>query len=564
MDVLQLDFAQRGLLEVLALAAGAGVLGTWIVLRGLAFYAHAVGTAAFPGLVLADGLGVAASAGAALTAGIVALLVAVLVRRDREGTDSVTALVLVGALALGVVLASDVFESGAGVDALLFGSLFTVEGADVALAAVVSALVVAVALVAGPRWLAVGFDERTARAQGLPAGRADAVLLALVTLLVVASLSAVGALLVTAILVVPAATTRLLCSRLRTWQLATVGLVAVQGVAAVWLSVELDAPPGATLAVLAGATFALVALGRALGGRRLAAAAGAVALAGGVGACGSDDGDGASGGSGGERPRVVAATTHLADIAREVGCDRAEVTGLLEPQSDPHDYEPRPSDVRAVAEADVVLVSGGDLDEWTGEVVRSAGKEDAVLTVFDEVPVRREDDPHWWQDPRNLEAAARQVATRIGGDAGPYLERIAELDRAAARCFAAIPEAERRIVTDHDAFGYLAARYDVEVVGTVIPARTSQAQPSAGDLAELARTIERTGVRAIFPEDALEPRLARALAERTGASADFRLYADALGPEGSPGATVLGAYAHNVRELVRGMTAGEGRCELPA
>src|SRR6185437_5059099 len=109
-------FVQRGLFEVLLLSVGAGLLGTWIVLRGLSFYSHAVATAAFPGLVLADGLGFAAPLGAFGAAVLFAAAVAALARKRRSGYDSLTALALVGALALGVILASDVFHSGAEVD----------------------------------------------------------------------------------------------------------------------------------------------------------------------------------------------------------------------------------------------------------------------------------------------------------------------------------------------------------------------------------------------------------------------------------------------------------------
>jgi len=109
-DDLALPFVQRGLLEVAVLSVGAGLIGTWIVLRGLSFFAHAVGTAAFPGLVLAEGLGFAAVLGAFGTALLVAALVSWLARRERDRQDALTALVLVAALAVGVVLASDVFH----------------------------------------------------------------------------------------------------------------------------------------------------------------------------------------------------------------------------------------------------------------------------------------------------------------------------------------------------------------------------------------------------------------------------------------------------------------------
>src|SRR3954454_5027502 len=119
-------FVQRGAFEVLLLSVGAGVLGTWIVVRGLAFYSHAVGTAAFPGLVAADGLALPAPLGAGVAAAAFGLGVERLGRGSRSSSDSGTALVLVGALALGVILAGDVFHSGANVEQLLFGSLLLI------------------------------------------------------------------------------------------------------------------------------------------------------------------------------------------------------------------------------------------------------------------------------------------------------------------------------------------------------------------------------------------------------------------------------------------------------
>lgn len=268
LEPFSIPFVQRGLAEVLILAIGAGVIGTWIVLRGLAFFAHAVGTAAFPGLVLADGLGFAATLGAGVTGAVVAIAVGVLARRPaaRERYDSLTALVLVGALALGVILASDVFGSGANVESLLFGSLLLVGGGDIALAAVASAVAVGLAVTLEQRWLIAGFDPETAPALGARSALPDVALLGVIALMSVAALATLGALLSIALLVVPAATTRLVCSRLRTWQIATVVLVAAEGTAGLWLAFQTNTPPGAAIAVLAGATFAVVATGRALAG----------------------------------------------------------------------------------------------------------------------------------------------------------------------------------------------------------------------------------------------------------------------------------------------------------
>ena len=565
-----LPFVQRGLLEVAALALAAGLLGTWIVLRGLAFYAHAVATAAFPGLVLAAGLGFSALLGAFATAAIVAALVGVLARRERGAEDSLTALVLVGALALGVLLSSDVFHSTAGVDQLLFGSLLLTGPDDLALAAAASVAALAATVALGPRWLAVGFDPASARAQGIRAGVSDAVLLALVALAAVAALRIAGALLATALIVVPAATTRLVVDRMRRWQVATVVLVVAEGVVGLWASVQLNAPPGPVIAVLAGGAFVVVAGWRGLApSRRPAVAAGAavaaaaLALAG-CGATGASDAGG--------RLRVVATTTQLADMTRAVGGDRIALTPLLRPNTDPHEYEPRPRDVLDVANADVVVRNGGEVDAWLSDVLENAGGDATVLDAGAGRPYAKAE-PHWWHDPRNaryavgriraaLVRAGRADADAFDRNAAAYLGRLRALDTGIARCMAAVPAAERVMVTDHDAFGAFAARYGITVVGAVIPARTTQAQPSAGELSRLAKVIRRAHVRAVFPETSVNGRLARAIARQTGASARYALYGDALGSKGSDGATYIASEAHNADAMVRGFTGGRRGCPI--
>jgi ABC-type Zn uptake system ZnuABC Zn-binding protein ZnuA/ABC-type Mn2+/Zn2+ transport system permease subunit len=581
LEPFQLPFVQHGIVEVLILAVAGGLIGTWIVLRGLAFYAHAVGTAAFPGLVLAEGLGFAAVLGAGATAALVAIAVALLARREgaRDRYDSLTALVLVAALAIGVILASDVFHSAGSVETLLFGSLLLVDGGDYAFAAVSAAVVVAGGLVLEQRWLATGFDPGSARALGARSALPDVVLLALVALVAVAALSTLGALLATALLVVPAATTRLVCSRLRPWQVATVALVALEGVAGLWLSVEVNAPPGPAIAVLAGGVFAAVAAGRVLAARRPAAAVvAAAALALLLAGCATNGGGAAPG-----QAKVVATTTQIGDFARAVGGDRAKVVQLLKPNTDPHDYEPRPSDVRETGGADVVLLNGDNLDRWMGKVLENAGGDPAIVELGARVPIKAAGegqgpeasryDPHWWHDPRNAQAAVsaiRDALTKANPAAGSvyarnaaaYLARLRALDRGIAACIGRVAPAARKLVTDHDAFNYFARRYAITVVGAVIPSQTTQAQPSAGDVARLTRLIRRESVKAVFPESSINPKLAQAIARQTGATSDHALYGDTLGPKGSSGATYLAMERANADAMVRGFTAGAQGCPI--
>lgn len=583
LEPFQLPFVQRGLVEILILAVPAGLLGTWIVLRGLAFFSHAVGTAAFPGLVLADGLGFSAPLGAFGAALLFSAgNSAIRGRRGAEGTeDSVVAIVLVGCLAAGVILASDVFGSGANVETLLFGSLLLIDGGDIALAAVAAAATLAASLLVGRHWLARGFDADAASASGPPARLLDALLLGLIALASTAALSAVGALLVTALFVVPAITARLLFGRrLLAWQLASIALVAIEGTVGLWLSVKTDAPPGATIACVSGALFALAAAARVLAPalrRRPAAALAAASVL----ALLALAGCGAASGPGPGQIAVVATTTQIGDWVRQVGGPAVSVDQVLRPNTDPHTYEPRPSDVEAAAGAALVFANGDNLDSWVGEIVEDSGSDAPVVDLGATVPDRLpgEDsgaeasryDPHWWHDPRNAEAAVRVIARRLAAAdpsrrrlferrAAAYEARLRALDRGIARCFAAIPARERRLVTDHDAFGYFAQRYGIDVVGAVIPSQTTEAQPSAKDLSELAKTIEEQGVTAIFPESSLSPKVAEAIARQTGASAGATLYGDTLGPEGSPGATYLSMEEANADAMARGFTDGRRGC----
>jgi len=268
---LSAPYIQRALLEMLLLAVPAGLLGSWIVLRRLAFFAHAVGTASFPGLVLASAWGIAPPLAALATALGFGVAQERLERSGRMGADAATGLLLVGCLAAGVVLASDVFESGAEVDTLLFGSLIGLTAGDVWLTAAVVAGVVALEAGLRRHWLGTGFEPAGARALGLRPVAADRLLLAGIAATAVVALDSVGALLVTVVLVVPAATARLLTSRLAPLQLVAMLLAAVEGVAAVWLADALNVGAGPAMAVLGGGVFAAVAGATALRARAVPA-----------------------------------------------------------------------------------------------------------------------------------------------------------------------------------------------------------------------------------------------------------------------------------------------------
>jgi ABC-type Zn uptake system ZnuABC Zn-binding protein ZnuA len=305
-------------------------------------------------------------------------------------------------------------------------------------------------------------------------------------------------------------------------------------------------------------------MGRQRVGRRQAAllAAGLAALlvAGCSGSGGAGDGDG-----GGDGLRVVATTTQVADLAANVGGDRAQVTSLLKPGIDAHDYEPSPADIDAIARADLVVQNGVGLEEWLGDTIESSGFAGPVVDASQGVRLRQVDgeaDPHIWQDPgnarrmaaniqRGLAAAEPADASAFAANLAAYTKELETLDAEVERQIDSL--ANKKVVTNHDAFGYYLDRYGLELVGSVIPSFDTSAELSGRDIRDLVARVKATGVKAIFSETSLPPRAAETIGREArvevvvGADA---LYGDALGPPGSDGDTYLKMIRHNTATIV--------------
>ena len=272
-------------------------------------------------------------------------------------------------------------------------------------------------------------------------------------------------------------------------------------------------------------------------------------------------------GSGADAP-VVATTTQAADLARNVAGDRIKVAGILTPNADPHGYEPRARDVKRLVGAKLVLHSGGEVDEWLEEAQASAGSDARVVTLGENT----REEPHWWQDPRAAIAAVAKIRDGLAevdpdnraaydANARRYTARLRALDRGIARCVATIPRAQRKLVTTHDALGAYAERYGLEVIATVIPSRSTRGQASAGETAALVRTIRREHVPAVFSESSVNADVEEAIAREAGAKVSPPLWADSLGPEGSPGATYIGSMRANTRTIVSALGGDAGSCQ---
>lgn len=262
---------------------------------------------------------------------------------------------------------------------------------------------------------------------------------------------------------------------------------------------------------------------------------------------------------------VVATTTQIGDFAAQVGGDRISLTTLLKPNQDAHDFEPQPSQVRRMEEADLILRNGlgldGFVDKLTGESKGSIITVTEGITPLDSTEEAGEPDPHVWFAVPNakimvsvirdaLAAADPTNASFYQENATRYLASLDELDSQTRALVAQIPSACRKLVTNHDVLGYYAQAYGFELVGSVIPSTTTEAQASASDIAEIVGKIRSEHVPAVFAEASINPALIKQVGKEAGVKVVADLYGDSLGPKNSDGATYVGMMTANTRKIV--------------
>ncbi|MEU4689624.1 metal ABC transporter substrate-binding protein [Actinoplanes sp. NPDC023714] len=300
-----------------------------------------------------------------------------------------------------------------------------------------------------------------------------------------------------------------------------------------------------------------------------------------IAGCGSSS-DGSEAAAPAEEPKlaVVATTPEVADFVRNIGGAGVDVTQIIKPNVDPHDYEPTPADLQAISKAKIVVKNGVGLEEWLDRTIESAGFTGAVVDSSEGVTLREgghhheeeeegehaeeegeEHDPHIWHDPRNakimvaniekgLAAADPSNKATFNANFVKYAAEIDKLDADNAAAWAKIED--RKLVTNHDAFGYYIERYDLEFVGSVIPSLDTSAELSAKQLSDLIAKIESTGTKAIFAESSLPPKTAEAIAQQAGVkvvAGEDALFGDSLGPDGS----YLEAERHNTEVMTEAL-----------
>lgn len=292
----------------------------------------------------------------------------------------------------------------------------------------------------------------------------------------------------------------------------------------------------------------------------------------------------------GAKLKVVATTNIVGDLLKNVGGDGIDLTVMLPIGADPHGFQPAPQDVAAVSNADVIFINGLGLERFLTSLIENANTQVTVVSLaegIEPLAMTEQDDhdgedeehagegesadthghggtdPHIWLSPVNagvmVDNAARALAQldpahapAYQANAAAYQQRLTELDGWIQQQVGQIPPAQRKLVTDHDTFGYFAGRYGFELVGTVIPSFSTNAEPSAQELAGLQQAVEKNGVKAVFVGTTVNPVLSSRLADDTGIKL-VRLYTGSLGDAASGAGTYLDYMRYNTSAIVEAL-----------
>ncbi|MBN1264182.1 MAG: zinc ABC transporter substrate-binding protein [Anaerolineales bacterium] len=276
---------------------------------------------------------------------------------------------------------------------------------------------------------------------------------------------------------------------------------------------------------------------------------------------------------------VVATTTILADVAANIGGETVDLIGLFPLGSDPHTYEPTPADYQIMVQADVILINGVGLEEFLNPTLEQVSPDTPIISVSENIDLlsfgetgdaHGHDagyDPHVWFDPENVRLwvdTIVQVFSTLDPDHAAdyqangtaYNWQLDELDQWIFKQTDLIPQENRELVTDHTAFSYFAARYNFVMIGAVIPAYSTSAEPSAQELAALEDTIKELEVKALYVGTSANPTLAEQAARDTGVQL-LPLYTGSLSDGSGPAATYLELMRYNVNSIVNGLSGSD-------
>lgn len=569
-------FLQNALITSVAIGMVAGVIGCFIILRGMSLMGDAISHAVLPGVALSYILGINFFIGAIIFGLLASVLITYISQNSVIKSDTAIGITFSSFLALGVILIG-VANSSTDLFHILFGNVLAVQDIDKWITLIITAVVLITIVIFFRPLLITSFDPMMAKAYGMKVEIYHYLLMGLLTLVAVTAMQSVGTILIVAMLVTPAATAYLFTKRLSHMMILSSILGGLSSVIGLFVGYSFNIAAGSSIVLTAALMFVLGFLlspkQRAkFGNKNWGIAAGLLALvAGGIFFYSSSHQEQTD-----EKLNVVVTNSILKDITENIAGDEINLHSIVPVGRDPHEYDPLPEDIQKATDADVLFYNGLNLETggnaWFTKLMNNANKvdnqdyfavSDGVEILYLEGEEAGKEDPHAWLNLENGMIYAQNIAQQLIAkdpdhaqiyqeNLEEYLDLLNELDQEAKEKFASIPEAQKLIVTSEGSFKYFSKAYDIP--SAYIWEINTEEEGTPLQIRLLVDQLKASEVKALFVESSINPRPMQSVARDSGIPIYAEIFTDSVAESGNDGDSYYSMMKWNLDKIYEGLT----------
>ena len=569
-------FLQNALITSVAIGMVAGVIGCFIILRGMSLMGDAISHAVLPGVALSYILGINFFIGAIIFGLLASVLITYISQNSVIKSDTAIGITFSSFLALGVILIG-VANSSTDLFHILFGNVLAVQDIDKWITLIITAVVLVTIVIFFRPLLITSFDPMMAKAYGMKVEVYHYLLMGLLTLVAVTAMQSVGTILIVAMLVTPAATAYLFTKRLSHMMILSSILGGLSSVIGLFVGYSFNIAAGSSIVLTAALMFVLGFLlspkQRAkFGNKNWGIAAGLLALvAGGIFFYSSSHQDQTD-----EKLNVVVTNSILKDITENIAGDEINLHSIVPVGRDPHEYDPLPEDIQKATDADVLFYNGLNLETggnaWFTKLMSNANKvdnqdyfavSDGVEILYLEGEEAGKEDPHAWLNLENGMIYSQNIAQQLIAkdpdhaqiyqeNLEEYLDLLNELDQEAKEKISSIPEAQKLIVTSEGSFKYFSKAYDIP--SAYIWEINTEEEGTPLQIRLLVDQLKASEVKALFVESSINPRPMQSVARDSGIPIYAEIFTDSVAESGNDGDSYYAMMKWNLDKIYEGLT----------
>ncbi|WP_082786898.1 metal ABC transporter permease subunit [Tetragenococcus halophilus] len=573
-------FLQNALVTSVAIGIVAGVIGCFIILRGMSLMGDAISHAVLPGVALSFIIGVHYFIGAVIFGVLASILITYISQNSTIKSDTAIGITFSSFLALGVILIG-IANSSTDLFHILFGNVLAVQDGDKWLTIGIAVFVIALVIIFYRSLLITSFDSNMAKAFGMHVQFYHYLLMILLTLVSVTAMQSVGTILIVALLVTPAATAYLYTKRLKTMIVISAILGGVSSFLGLFIGYSFNIAAGSSIVLTAAFMFVigffLSPKQRLQHGKKayFIVALIAALFAGGIGFYAYQQSSSAS--QDDDKLDVVATNSIISDMTKEIAGDRIDLHSIVPYGRDPHDYEPLPEDIEESTEADVIFYNGLNLETggnaWFNNQMENADKEEGedYFAVSDGVePLYLEEgqdegqqDPHAWMSLENGMTYAENIEKQLSEkdpqnadyyeeNLNDYLDELDDLDQEAKNKFDDVPDDEKLLVTSEGAFKYFSDAYDVSA--TYIWEINTEEEGTPEQTKRVVDQLDETNVKSLFVETSVNKSPMQSVSQDSGIPIHSEIFTDSIAEPGEEGDSYYSMMKWNIDKIHEGLT----------